>query len=118
MELRDADRHLTPVGAFLRRTSLDELPQLWNVLRGEMSLVGPRPALPSQGDLLELRRRCDVSRLKPGLTGLAQVMGREALTLSTKVRLEALYARRESRRLDLLILLWTARAVLLGRGAF
>lgn len=117
-ELKDPDRALTPPGRFLRRTSLDELPQLWNVLRGEMSLVGPRPALPSQSDLIALRRKHGVLSLKPGITGLAQVLGRESLTVSTKVRAEALYARRASIRLDLLILLWTVRAVTVGRGAF
>lgn len=114
---RDASLY-TPPGPFLRRTSLDELPQLWNVLRGDMSLVGPRPALPSQEDLLALRRRHGVTRLRPGITGLAQVLGRESLTLSTKARAEALYARRASLRLDLGIMLWTIRAVLFGRGAY
>lgn len=107
----------TPLGPALRRTSLDELPQLWNVLRGEMRLVGPRPALPTQHDLLELRRHHGVTALKPGITGLAQVLGRESLTLSTKARAEALYARRRSLRLDICILLWSIRAVLFGRGA-
>lgn len=114
---RTADVYI-PLGPFLRRTSLDELPQLWSVLRGDMSLVGPRPALPSQRDLLSLRRKHGVTRLKPGITGLAQVMGREELTLSTKARSEALYARRVSVGLDLLLLAWTIRAVLFGRGAF
>lgn len=108
----------TPLGPFLRRWSLDELPQIVNVLRGDMSLVGPRPALPSQEDLLALRRRHGVTSLKPGITGLAQVKGREALTLSTKVRFDALYLRRHSVCLDLLIVLWTARALLSGRGAY
>lgn len=113
----DADLY-TPMGRFLRRTSLDELPQLWNVLAGHMSLVGPRPALPSQHDLLALRRQHGVARFRPGITGLAQVIGRESLTLSTKVRADALYARRASLTLDLRILAWTVRAVLFGRGAF
>ena len=108
----------TRLGPFLRRSSLDELPQIFNVLRGEMSLVGPRPALPDQHDLLVGRRNHSVSALRPGITGLAQVLGRESLTLSTKVRCEALYARRRSLGLDLLILLWTVRAVLFGRGAY
>lgn len=108
----------TPVGPFLRHTSLDELPQLFNVLRGDMSLVGPRPALPSQRDLLALRRRDGVTQLKPGLTGLAQVLGRESLTLATKARCDALYARRRSVLLDLRILLWTVRALTTGRGAY
>ncbi len=114
---RTADVY-TPFGPFLRRTSLDELPQLWSALRGDMSLVGPRPALPSQHDLLALRRTHGVIHLKPGITGLAQVLGREDLTLSTKVRSEELYARRLSLGLDLLLLAWTIRAVLFGRGAF
>lgn len=108
----------TRLGPFFRRTSLDELPQLWNVLRGDMSLVGPRPALPSQEDLLALRRRSHVTQLRPGITGLAQVLGRESLTLSTKARAEALYARRVSLGLDLRIMAWTVRAVLFGRGAY
>lgn len=108
----------TPMGRILRRTSLDELPQLWNVLAGDMSLVGPRPALPSQHDLLALRRRDGTIGLRPGITGLAQILGRESLTLSTKARADALYARRASLLLDLWILAWTVRAVLFGRGAF
>lgn len=107
----------TPLGPFLRRSSLDELPQIWSVIRGEMSIIGPRPALPSQHDLLELRRRHGVTALKPGITGLAQVMGREDLTIATKVRCEALYARRRSLALDLVILVWTVKAVIFGRGA-
>lgn len=108
----------TPLGPFLRRWSLDELPQIVNVLRADMSLVGPRPALPTQDDLLTLRRRHRVTELKPGITGLAQVKGREALTLSTKVRFEALYRERQSVCLDALIILWTARAFLSGRGTY
>jgi O-antigen biosynthesis protein WbqP len=107
----------TPLGVFLRRWSLDELPQFLNVLSGEMSLVGPRPALPSQHDLLALRRRTLVSDLKPGLTGLAQIEGREALTLSTKARFEALYRRHQSVCYDLMILLRTVGALASGRGA-
>lgn len=107
----------TPLGPFLRRCSLDELPQLLNVLTGAMSLVGPRPALPSQHDLLALRRRDGSIRLKPGITGLAQILGRESLTLSTKARCDALYARRVSVLLDLWILLSTVRVLVSGRGA-
>ena len=108
----------TPLGPFLRRSSLDELPQIINVLRGEMSLVGPRPALPSQHDLLALRRKHGVMELRPGLTGLAQVEGRESLTMSTKVRFESLYRKRRGLRLDLWIMIWTARAMVTGRGAY
>lgn len=114
---RSADLY-TPLGPLLRRLSLDELPQIVNVLRGDMSLVGPRPALPTQHDLVAMRRAHSVAHLKPGITGLAQVLGREDLTLSTKVRAEALYARRLSLCLDLRVIAWTAKAVLLGRGAF
>lgn len=108
----------TPLGPFLRRWSLDELPQIFNVLRGDMSLVGPRPALPTQHDLLALRRRRGVTELRPGMTGLAQVEGRESLTLATKVRFETLYRRRRGLGLDLTIILWTLRALLSGRGAY
>lgn len=108
----------TPLGPFLRRWSLDELPQLYNVLVGDMSLVGPRPALPSQEDLLGLRRRRGITRQKPGLTGLAQVKGREALTLASKVRLEALYLKRQSVLLDLAIVVWTVSALFSKRGAY
>jgi O-antigen biosynthesis protein WbqP len=113
----DRDRY-TLIGPFLRRWSLDELPQIVNVLLGTMSLVGPRPSLPSQRDLLALRHRYGIDAQRPGLTGLAQVEGRESLTLSTKVRFEHIYARRESLRLDALIIAWTVRALLTGRGAF
>jgi O-antigen biosynthesis protein WbqP len=116
--LRQSVDLYTPIGPFLRRWSLDELPQLWNVVRGEMTLVGPRPALPTQVDLLALRLAAGVMDQKPGLTGLAQVKGREALTLHTKVRFEALYRRRQSLGLDLLIIAWTFRAVLASRGAY
>lgn len=117
-ELDSTLRAFTPIGPSLRRWSLDELPQLVNVLRGDMSLIGPRPALPTQGDLLALRRKHGVTSERPGITGLAQVKGRESLTLATKVRLERLYARHASVRLDLQILLWTAGALLSGRGAY
>jgi O-antigen biosynthesis protein WbqP len=106
------------MGPFLRRSSLDELPQIFNVLIGDMSLVGPRPALPTQGDLLELRRRKGIDVMRPGMTGFAQVKGRESLTLSTKTRFEALYRRRASRALDLLILAWTVRSLFRPRGAY
>ena len=108
----------TQAGPFLRRWSLDELPQILNVLRGEMSLVGPRPALASQMDLLALRRKRYVDVLAPGVTGLAQVKGREALTLASKVRFEALYLRRSSIGFDALILIWTIRALFSKRGAY
>ena len=108
----------TPLGPFLRRWSLDELPQLVNVLRGEMSLVGPRPALPTQDRLLALRRKHRVTELKPGLTGLAQIEGRESLTTATKVRFEAHYRQHRSLAYDWCIILRTARAIFSRRGAF
>jgi len=96
--------HLTPIGSFLRRSSLDELPQLWSILKGEMSFVGPRPALFNQDDLLELRLRHGVHELVPGLTGWAQINGRDELSIPEKVRLDAEYLQRRSLGFDLLIL--------------
>ncbi len=101
----------------MRRLSLDELPQVFHVLTGEMSLVGPRPALPSQHDLIALRRHHHVTDLTPGLTGLAQVEGRESLTLSTKERFEAHSRRHMSVCLDLPIIARTFGAILSRRGA-
>lgn len=108
----------TPLGRVLRRWSFDELPQLINVLLGSMSLVGPRPALPSQTDLIDMRRRASVTALKPGLTGFAQVKGRESLTLSSKVRLERLYARRQSLTLDARLVVATIKALSSKKGVF
>jgi O-antigen biosynthesis protein WbqP len=106
------------LGRVLRRYSLDELPQLLNVLGGEMSLIGPRPALFTQDDLVSLRRAAGVLRVRPGLTGLAQIHGRENLTLEQKVALDAEYVRRLSPTLDLSIVLRTASAVLGARGSY
>lgn len=116
-ERAGATNMYTPLGPLLRRLSLDELPQLFSVVAGEMSLVGPRPALPSQHDLLALRRRHRVTDLEPGLTGLAQIEGRESLTLSTKVRFEAHYRRHMSLCFDLAIIGRTFGAILSRRGA-
>ncbi len=107
----------TSLGPLLRKLSLDELPQVFHVLTGEMSLVGPRPALPSQHDLIALRRRHGLTDLKPGLTGLAQIEGRESLTLPTKVRFEAHYRRHMSPCFDLAIIGRTFGAILSRRGA-
>jgi lipopolysaccharide/colanic/teichoic acid biosynthesis glycosyltransferase len=113
------DPRVTPVGRWLRRTSLDELPQLINVVRGSMSLVGPRPALPWEIDLFEdLPRYVDRFHVKPGVTGLWQVSGRGTLTIRQAVALDARYADSRSFVLDLHILLRTIPAVLNGRGAF
>jgi O-antigen biosynthesis protein WbqP len=89
--LLDASIHITPIGGFLRRSSLDELPQLFSVLRGDLSLVGPRPALFNQDDLVALRTECGVHKLVPGITGWAQVNGRDELPIPAKVCLDAEY---------------------------
>ncbi len=112
--LTDAERYITPVGRCLRRSSLDELPQLWNVLRGDMSLVGPRPLIPEEEGVHEMRRRAGVDRLRPGITGLAQIRGRDLLGDGEKVRMDACYARRISLRTDLKILLRTVGCVSRG----
>lgn len=102
--LQDPDAHLTPIGSFLRKSSLDELPQLWSILRGDMSFVGPRPALFNQDDLIALRTVSDVQRLLPGLTGWAQVNGRDELPIPEKVKLDVEYLQRQSLWLDIRIL--------------
>lgn len=102
--LSNAQSHLTPIGSFLRKTSLDELPQLWSILKGDMSFVGPRPALFNQDDLIELRTEKGVHRLVPGLTGWAQVNGRDELPIPQKVAFDEEYLHRRSFSFDLLIL--------------
>jgi len=110
------DDYLTNVGSFLRRSSLDELPQLFNVLRGEMSLVGPRPALFNQNDLIEERTRRGVHRLLPGITGWAQVNGRDNVPLATKIAYDEEYLHRRSWALDFRILVRTAVQAFRGTG--
>ena len=102
--LTDSDQHITSLGKFLRKTSLDELPQLWSILKGDMVLVGPRPALHNQDDLIELRTKCGVHQLTPGITGWAQINGRDSLSIPSKVDLEIYYLQNRSWRLDLIIL--------------
>ena len=114
--LDDPDRWLTPPGSLLRRTSLDELPQLWSVLVGEMSLVGPRPALFNQDDLVALRTAAGVDALRPGVTGWAQINGRDEIAIPEKVALDAEYLRRRSFGFDLAILLRTVLPVVTGKG--
>jgi O-antigen biosynthesis protein WbqP len=114
--LEDPGRWVTPLGRFLRRSSLDELPQLWSVLLGDMSLVGPRPALFNQDDLVALRTAAGVDRLRPGVTGWAQVNGRDELPIPEKVKLDAEYLARMSFGFDLAILIATARAAVTARG--
>lgn len=110
--LSHPDTYLTPIGSFLRKTSLDELPQLWSILHGDMSFVGPRPALFNQHDLIELRTKNDVHRLLPGLTGWAQINGRDELPIPKKVALDVEYLQRKSFFFDLEIILKTAVKVL------
>jgi O-antigen biosynthesis protein WbqP len=114
--LSDPGQYLTPIGSFLRRSSLDELPQLWSILKGDMSFVGPRPALFNQQDLVALRTQCGVHTLLPGLTGWAQINGRDELPIPAKVALDRYYLQHRSLRLDLWILWCTARKVLLREG--
>ena len=90
--LEDPDRFITPIGHFLRKTSLDELPQLFNIFKGDMAVVGPRPALWNQFDLIELRDKNGSSSVRPGLTGLAQISGRDELEISVKAALDGQYA--------------------------
>lgn len=105
--LTDAKKFLTPVGPFLRKSSLDELPQLWSILVGDMSFVGPRPALFNQDDLIALRTEYGVDKVLPGLTGWAQINGRDELPIPDKVRLDAEYLRLQSFFLDLKIIFLT-----------
>lgn len=102
--LQDPAAHLTPIGSFLRKSSLDELPQLWSILKGDMSFVGPRPALFNQDDLIALRTANDVHHLVPGLTGWAQVNGRDELPIPEKVKLDVEYLRKQSLWFDIRIL--------------
>jgi len=114
--LADARSHLTPIGSFLRKSSLDELPQLWSILAGEMSFVGPRPSLFNQQDLIALRTEQGVHTLLPGLTGWAQVNGRDELPIPQKVALDAEYLRRQGFWFDIKILWLTFLKVFLREG--
>lgn len=114
--LTDPAKCLTPIGSFLRRSSLDELPQLWSILKGDMSFVGPRPALFNQDDLIELRTRYGVEKLQPGLTGWAQINGRDELPIPQKVGLDVEYMRRQSFGFDLKIIFLTFLKVLKKDG--
>ena len=108
--------HLTPIGSFLRKSSLDELPQLWSILAGDMSFVGPRPALFNQQDLIALRTAQGVHTLVPGLTGWAQVNGRDELPIPDKVKLDAAYLQRQSLWFDIFIMWLTLVKVLRRDG--
>ena len=114
--LQSPDAYLTPIGSFLRKSSLDELPQLWSILKGDMSFVGPRPALFNQDDLVALRTAAGVHELLPGLTGWAQVNGRDELPTPQKVVLDAAYLKRRSLAFDVYILWLTAMKVIRREG--
>jgi len=114
--LDDPQQWITPLGRMLRRTSLDEFPQLWSVLVGQMSLVGPRPALFNQDDLVALRTEVGVHRLRPGVTGWAQINGRDGLPIAEKVRFDADYMARQNLVLDIRIILITLRAAVAAKG--
>jgi len=109
--LSNPDAYLTPIGSFLRKSSLDELPQLWSIFKGDMSFVGPRPALFNQQDLIELRTKAGVHVLLPGLTGWAQINGRDELPIPQKVAFDVEYFHRRSFLFDIKIILLTALKV-------
>ena len=110
--LENPDSYLTPIGSFLRKSSLDELPQLLSILKGDMSFVGPRPALFNQNDLIDLRTQYGVEKLIPGLTGWAQINGRDELPIPRKVALDLEYLQRQSIYFDIEILFRTFMKVL------
>ena len=115
-ELQNAESHITRVGRVLRKTSLDELPQLFNMLKGEMSLIGPRPLVPNEKDIHELRREKGAYRVRPGITGWAQVNGRDCVLPVDKARLDGYYADHMSLGLDVKIIIFSVICVLTARG--
>lgn len=115
-QLSGAQSFITPVGKFLRKSSLDELPQLFNILKGDMALVGPRPALPTQYDLLAEREKYGANSVRPGLTGWAQINGRDELPIDVKARLDGEYIERMSIAFDLKCLIGTVGAVFSASG--
>ncbi len=114
--MKNPDRYLTPVGSFLRKFSLDELPQIWSILKGDMSFIGPRPALYNQNDLIELRTKKGVHRLTPGVTGWAQINGRDDIPIPLKVTYDEYYLENRSFLLDLKILYMTVIKVIKADG--
>jgi len=114
--LDDPDKYLTSIGPFLRRFSLDEFPQLWSVLKGDMSFIGPRPALYNQDDLIELRTKKGIHKLAPGITGWAQVNGRDTLPIPVKVKYDEYYMKNKSFLFDLKILYMTFLKVIKAEG--
>ena len=114
--LQDPSRYITRVGAFLRRSSLDELPQFFNVLKGDMSIVGPRPALYNQYDLIAAREKAGVNAVRPGITGLAQISGRDELPIPVKVRYDREYVENLSLKMDARCFFGTIWSVLRAEG--
>ena len=114
--LKNPEQYITTIGKFMRKTSLDELPQLFNILKGEMSVVGPRPALYNQYDLIEMRTKVNVHTIRPGLTGLAQVSGRDELELDKKVHFDQLYLEKQSFFYDLKLIFLTVVKVFKSEG--
>lgn len=114
--LNDPKIYLTPIGSFLRKSSLDELPQIWSIFRGDMSFVGPRPALFNQQDLIALRTEAGVDKILPGLTGWAQINGRDELPILDKVAFDIEYMRRQSFWFDLKIIWLTCLKVVRRDG--
>jgi O-antigen biosynthesis protein WbqP len=114
--LEDPEYYITRIGRILRRTSLDELPQLWNILLGHMSIVGPRPALWNQFDLIQERDKFGANDIRPGLTGLAQVSGRDELLIGEKARLDGEYVKRMSFLFDCRCIMWTFKIILNQEG--
>lgn len=114
--LKDPDQYITRVGKFLRKTSLDELPQIINILKGEMSIVGPRPALWNQDDLIRERDKYGANDVVPGLTGWAQVNGRDELSIPVKARLDGVYVKHFGFRMDLICFVRTITSVLKSEG--
>jgi O-antigen biosynthesis protein WbqP len=114
--LENPELYITRIGKFLRKTSLDELPQIINILKGDMSIIGPRPALWNQIDLIEERDKYNVNCLKPGLTGYAQIKGRDELTITEKSKLDGYYAMHIGLLLDIKILILTIIIVIMGKG--
>ena len=110
------EAYITPVGKFIRKASLDELPQLFNVFKGEMSIVGPRPLIPNEGKVLELRDKCGANKILPGITGLAQVHGRDEITDENKAAYDGKYALNMSMLLDLSIIFKTGMDVVRSKG--
>jgi O-antigen biosynthesis protein WbqP len=113
--MQDQDSYMLKAGNFLRKTSLDEIPQLFNIIKGDIAFIGPRPALYNQKDLIALRNKYNINSLKPGITGLAQVNGRDSLSIEQKVKYDYKYLKNKSFKLDCIIMCKTIIKVLLAR---